>query len=206
MNAIHVRRAGLALALLLVPGIPGVAAAQEEAPAAAPASAPAAIEPVEVYRREVFTYQRTGRPDPFQPLTGGAELAIRPEDLQLSGLIYSGNPRESVANFIVPGTDRRIRLRTGERFGALTVLSIYPGHVNVRVDEFGNSRIYSIQLQRRRFDNGQPRAVAAEQDGDPTAAEPRAQAQQQPQQDQPPTQVPAAPQRRGSRAAQTSSP
>jgi hypothetical protein len=203
MNAIQARRAGLALALLL---LPCAAAAQEEAPAAAPDTpAVASLEPVEVYRREVFTYQRTGRPDPFQPLTGGAELAIRPEDLQLSGLIYSANPRESVANFIVPGTDRRIRLRTGERFGALTVLSIYPGHVNVRVDEFGNSRIYSIQLQRRRFDNGQPRAVAAEQDGDPTGAEPRAQAQQ-PQQDPPPTQAPAAPQRRGSRAAQPSTP
>jgi hypothetical protein len=205
MNAIHARRAGLALALLMI--LPCAAAAQEEAPAAAPETATvAAIEPVEVYRREVFTYQRTGRPDPFQPLTGGAELAIRPEDLQLSGLIYSGNPRESVANFIVPGSDRRIRLRTGERFGALTVLSIYPGHVNVRVDEFGNSRIYSIQLQRRRFDNGQPRASAAEQDGQPAAAEPGAQVQQQPQQDQPPTQAPAAPQRRGSRAAQPSTP
>jgi hypothetical protein len=201
MSRTNARRAGLALALLLVPAAFAAQAPADTARAAAP-------EEVEVYRREVFQYQRAGRPDPFQPLTGSPELAIRPEDLQLSGLVYSPNPRESVASFIVPGTNQRIRLRTGERFGAMTLVAVYPAHVNVRVDEFGTSRTYSIQLRRRPAqEDSRAGGAALEMESASSAgaaAAPEAQPQAQPQQTEPAP--PRAPQRRGSRAAQPATP
>jgi hypothetical protein len=191
MNRTTAWRGAAALALLLLP----CALAAQETQEAEPA--PPALDEAEVYRREVFTYQRAGRPDPFQPLTGGAELAIRPEDLQLTALVYSPNPRESLAVFQAPGIDRRIRLRTGESFGAMTVVAIYPGHANVRVDEFGTSRTYSVQLQRVRA-----RSAAAGAAGDAGVQTQTAEPQQ-------PAAAPAptAPlQRRGARAAQPAEP
>jgi hypothetical protein len=118
------------------------------APGAAPAAAPAALPAADVYRREVFRYQRGGRPDPFQPLLTAAELGFRVEDLRLTAIIYSPAGNRSVAVFATGDSARRYRLHAGQRMGTMTVLRILPQRVDVRVDEFGGSHLQSIPLVR----------------------------------------------------------
>jgi len=138
-------------ALLALLAAPAAAQAPARPVAAAPAAAPAAatLPAGEVYRREVFRYQRGGRPDPFQPLLTAAELGFRVEDLRLSAIIYSPGGNRSVAVFATGDSARRYRLRQGQRMGTMTVLRILPNRVDVRVDEFGGSHLQSIPLVRR---------------------------------------------------------
>src|SRR5215210_3436122 len=145
-------RALVALAALLGARAPAPAPAQAPArPVSTAAPAPAAraaLPAADVYRREVFRYQRGGRPDPFQPLLTAAELGFRVEDLRLSAIIYSPGGNRSVAVFATGDSARRYRLRQGQRMGTMTVLRILPNRVDVRVDEFGGSRLQSIPLVR----------------------------------------------------------
>jgi hypothetical protein len=134
-------RAVLAAALAL--GLAAPAAAQPAAPAAD--SSAALVEP---YRREVFRYQRGGRPDPFQPLLSAADLGYRVEDIRLTSIVYSPDPRQSIAVFAVADSSARHRLRTGQRLGSITVVGIYPRRVDVQVNDFGTMRVQSLTLQR----------------------------------------------------------
>ncbi len=134
-------RAALAAAALAL-GLAAPAAAQ---PAA---HADSAVRPIENYRREVFRYQRGGRPDPFQPLLSAADLGYRVEDLRLASIIYSPNPRQSIAVFTVGDSAGRHRLRTGQRLGSIMVLAIHPRRVDVQVNDFGVARVQSLTFQR----------------------------------------------------------
>ena len=116
--------------------------------AAAGAPAPATLPAGDVYRREVFRYQRGGRPDPFQALLSAAELGFRVEDLRLTAIIFSPDARRSVAVFAEGDSARRYRMHQGQRLGTMTVMRIWPQRVDVRVDEFGGSRLQTILLQR----------------------------------------------------------
>lgn len=149
--------AALALALAAAAPAAWAQAAAARPAASAPAdTAAAALPEGEVYRREVFRYPgAAGRPDPFYPLLSGEELGVRVQDLTLVGIVYSGDPRASVATFTLPAGGQRVRLRTGQRLGSVTVLSIQPRRVDVREDEMGVSRVYSLELQRA------PRPAAA---------------------------------------------
>ena len=141
----------------------GAAAGQAAAPAAA---APSATLPAgDVYRREVFRYQRGGRPDPFQALLTAADLGFRVEDLRLTAIIYSPDARRSVAVFAEGDSARRYRLHQGQRLGTMTVTRIWPQRVDVRVDEFGGSRLQTILLQRTQ------RQQAATEAAQPPAAQ-----------------------------------
>jgi hypothetical protein len=140
----------LLAALLLLAAAP--AGAQEGIAAAEDPAEPAAMATLaerDVYRREVFRYQAAGRPDPFQPLLSGDEIGVRAQDLALEGIIHSTTPGASVAIFALPGNAGRVRLRVGQRVGSVTVVAIHPRRVDVREDQFGVSRAYSMQLQRR---------------------------------------------------------
>ena len=146
-------RAARALAALLL-AVPLMAQAPAQpvanaAAAPAPAARPTALPASEVYRREVFRYQRGGRPDPFQALLTAAELGFRVEDLRLTAIIYSPAGNRSVAVFAEGDSARRYRLRQGQKLGTMTVLRILPQRVDVRVDEFGGSRLQTIPLVRR---------------------------------------------------------
>jgi len=134
-------RAALA-AVALALGLAAPASAQPAAPA------DSAVRPIENYRREVFRYQRGGRPDPFQPLLSAADLGYRVEDLRLASIVYSPDPRQSIAVFTVGDSAGRHRLRTGQRLGSITVLAIYPRRVDVQVNDFGVARVQSLTFQR----------------------------------------------------------
>jgi hypothetical protein len=143
---------GAALALSSAPAAAQAAPARPASAGAAPAPAvEAALPEGEVYRREVFRYPGAGgRPDPFQPLLRGEEMGVRVQDLRLVGVVYSGDARNSVATFALPDTTQRVRLRVGQRLGSVTVLRIQPRRVDVREDEMGVSRVYSLELERTR--------------------------------------------------------
>jgi len=154
------------VALAALAAAPAAAQAPAAAPArpaaavaAAPAPAGAALPAADVYRREVFRYQRGGRPDPFAPLLSAAELGFRVEDLRLTAIIYSPAGR-SVAVFATGDSARRYRLQQGQRMGTMTVLRILPQRVDVRVDEFGGSHLQSIPLVRRERIEQQAAAAA----------------------------------------------
>jgi hypothetical protein len=100
----------------------------------------------EVYRREVFQYQRAGRPDPFRSLLGTAQMGVRFEDLALRGVIHNPEPGLSVAFLEDTGSNRRIRARVGDRVGGITVLAIHARRVDLQIDELGLSRRESLQL------------------------------------------------------------
>jgi hypothetical protein len=166
----------LALAALALSAGAALAQAAPARPAAGAADAPpaqAALPEAEVYRREVFQYPGAGgRPDPFAPLLSGEEMGVRVQDLKLVGVVYSGTPGVSVATFTLPDTTQRVRLRVGQRLGAVTVVRIQPRRVDVREDEMGVSRVYSLELERTRrgvSTPGQPAAAPA-----PPAAQPAA--------------------------------
>lgn len=133
------RRNASAAALLCAAFWAGGAAAQETAGA----------DPVGIYQREAFQYDRGGRPDPFRSLLGTPEMGVRVEDLTLRGVIYNPDPRRSVAVVMDGSTERRVRLRVGERLGGITVVGIYPRRIDVRVDEFGVARPETLYLKTR---------------------------------------------------------
>lgn len=154
-----------ALALWAAAAVAQAAPARPAAGGAAPAPpAEAALPEAEVYRREVFQYPGAGgRPDPFTPLLSGEDIGVRVQDLRLVGVVYSGDPRGSVATFTLPDSTQRVRLRVGQRLGSVTVVRIQPRRVDLREDEMGVSRVYSLELERTRrgvTTPGQPAAPA----------------------------------------------
>ncbi|HEX8395203.1 MAG TPA: hypothetical protein VF665_22840, partial [Longimicrobium sp.] len=88
------------------------------------------------------------RPDPFQPLLSSDEMGVRAQDLRLLSIVFSGNPRQSMATFSLPDSTTRVRLRLGQRLGSVTVVAITPRRVDLREDEMGVSRVYSYEVQR----------------------------------------------------------
>ncbi|HEX5870064.1 MAG TPA: hypothetical protein VFY65_06605 [Longimicrobium sp.] len=158
------------LLTLAAVALSAAAAPAQAAPARPAATAPAAaaapeasLPEAEVYRREVFQYPGAGgRPDPFQPLLSGEEMGVRVQDLKLVSVIYSGTPGASIATFTLPDSTQRVRLRVGQRLGSVTVVRIQPRRVDVREDEMGVSRVYSLELERPRrgvTTPGQPAAA-----------------------------------------------
>lgn len=114
--------------------------------AAPPAGAQVASD-TGAYEREVFRYERTGRRDPFRSLLGTTDMGVRLEDLTLLGVLHNPDPRQSVAVLSHTGSDRRLRLRVGERIGGITVVAIHPRRVDVVVDELGVARRETLHLR-----------------------------------------------------------
>lgn len=101
------------------------------------------------YRREVFDYAAAGRPDPFRSLLRSAELGVRIEDLSLRGVVY--NPTQtalSVAVLEQAGTERRFRVRAGERVGPIRVIAVGPRSVQLLIEELGVARRETLELRK----------------------------------------------------------
>jgi hypothetical protein len=99
-----------------------------------------------VYEREVFSYERGGRSDPFRSLLTNAELGIRPEDLTLLGVIHHPDPSQSVAVLSQRGEERRLRARVGQRLGSIRVVAIHQRSIDVVVEEFGLARRERLEI------------------------------------------------------------
>jgi hypothetical protein len=129
------RSKAILLAAALVAGLPAAAAAQLVPDTAL------------TYRREVFQYGRAGRPDPFRSLLSGTDLGVRPEDLTLTGVVYSSDPSRSVAVLMRRGEARPVRARVGDRIGGIQIVGIRPRSVDILVEEFGIARRATIELK-----------------------------------------------------------
>ncbi|MGE0705487.1 MAG: hypothetical protein AB7P22_16290, partial [Vicinamibacterales bacterium] len=108
------------------------------------------------------TYQRR---TPFRPLVGTQGTGPRFEQVTLRGIIWSVDPKRSVALFGVgaaaqgggadaPAGETK-RLRAGESWGNMRVSEIQKDRVIVAVEEFGLSENKTLELTKKRGGGGQ---------------------------------------------------
>jgi len=114
-----------------------------------------------VLRREVFSYPTFTRQNPFVPLTS-TEAGPRFDQMQLTGILEDElDPARSIAVIAAvgfgqqdqPGGGGSIgaveRLRIGDRWGNVRVVSIEPARVVVDVNNFGIVERREMRLQSR---------------------------------------------------------
>lgn len=146
MASIKVTRYAMSALLVVVAALPlyGQAPAPAAPAAPPPGSQP---EPKLAFDREVFAYPAEGRRDPFKPLVGGpGSSGPLFQDIALRGIIYSPDPRRSVALLQVGGR-RTFRLRRGDIIGNARVLEIQPLRVRFAVENFGTVRNEVLELR-----------------------------------------------------------
>ena len=105
-------------------------------------------DPAVVYRREVFRYPRSGRPDPFRSLLATGDVGVRIEDLALRGVVLGPDVRSSIAVIADSANKRTYRLRVGQRLGGISVVGIGPREVELLVNEIGPPRRAVLVLAR----------------------------------------------------------
>lgn len=146
---------GAGLVFLAISLVPAAVAAQEQS-----APPPQEQDTTElVFQREVFSYPRFERRNPFEALVGAGDGGPRFEELALLGVILSPQPPLSVAlvatgvQFTEGGgvTGQNIetyRIREGETLGNSRVLEIQRDRVIVEVTEFGLTEQRVLELRR----------------------------------------------------------
>jgi len=152
------RRPLIAVALLVV-ALPLIVVAQAQRPGTqAPAAPPIPTADLPrdsagnlVFRREVYTYQRGGRRDPFASLILSGDMRPLVADLEIAGIMYDPTGRNSFATLKDASTGEIYRARVGSVFGRVRVTAIRQREVAVAVDEFGFTRqeILSITVPSR---------------------------------------------------------
>lgn len=124
----------------------GAAQAQQPTqPQVAAAAADSTAEPRLVFDREVFSYARSGRRDPFRPLTAADDGPLF-DELKLRMIVFARDPRESMV-LVQDVTDKVHRLRRGDRVGNATVVDIGRTRVLFSVNEFGVYRQGVLELK-----------------------------------------------------------
>ena len=101
------------------------------------------------YEREVFDYPGRGRRDPFRPLTTFDASGPRFEDLEVTGIVFSPQIG-SIAVVADRTTEKRYRLREGERVGTARVIEIRPDEVVFGISTFGVSRQAILRVKKER--------------------------------------------------------
>lgn len=135
----RIRDWGAALALV---ALPGLAAAQESAPAdtvSIGVAPPVALAPA--------FYDAGARRDPFDPLTiESSGAGPRFETLRLTG-VFLGGPGNSLAVLEDP-TRRGHFLRLGEEIAGARLIQILPQSAVFEVEEYGTVRREVLRLER----------------------------------------------------------
>ena len=99
---------------------------------------------VPVILREVFTYDREGRRDPFVTLLTSDELRPTVADLRLVGVLL--DPVRPIAVMREVGTNTQYRVTTGMKIGRMKVAMIKRRSVIFSIEEFGLNRMDSVVL------------------------------------------------------------
>lgn len=140
-------RRPLLLLVLFAVGIPLLVVAQGGRPGTptGPVTVPTADLPRDsagniVFRREVYSYPRAGRRDPFASLIVSGDIRPLIADLEIAGIIYDPAGRNSFATLRDVSTQQLYRARVGAVFGRLRVTAIRQREVVLSVDEFGFTR------------------------------------------------------------------
>ncbi len=111
---------------------------------APPASDTAAPPPT--IMREVFTYSRDGRRDPFVSLLTTNELRPAMSDLRLTSILYDHTGQHSLAILRDIGTNAQYRVTEGSTLGRMRVSAIRVKTVVFTIDEFGTTRRDSLVI------------------------------------------------------------
>jgi hypothetical protein len=109
-----------------------------------PAARPAAT-PEPAFRRETFSYDRSGRRDPFASLMNSGEIRPLINDVRLVGVLYSADDN-SVAILRDLITKEQYRVRVGQTLGRMRVARIESKKIVFTIEEFGFSRQQELLL------------------------------------------------------------
>lgn len=116
-------------------------AAQVKATGKDSTTAPARPAAPEVaFSREIFSYDPSGRRDPFMSLLASGDLRPAYTDLKLVAVAYDPTGRKSVAVMRDVSTNDQYRVKVGQTLGRMRVVQIHPKSVTFTIDEFGYSR------------------------------------------------------------------
>jgi len=117
--------------------------------AAAPAPLDTAGLGSEGVRRETFAYGGGGR-DPFVSLLDAEQIGPEFGDLQLLGIYFDGaRPARSVAVLRDRVSGKRYSLKSGDRAGRLSVVSVRQRDVLFSIEDFGFERQETLSLPKR---------------------------------------------------------
>jgi hypothetical protein len=100
----------------------------------------------DTFRREVYSYDKTGRRDPFLSLMSSAELRPLVSDLKLVTVLHDPTGRNSVAILRDLGTKEQYRVKVGQTLGRMRVARIEAKSVVFTIEEFGFSRQEELSL------------------------------------------------------------
>lgn len=98
------------------------------------------------FNREVFSYDRSGRRDPFLSLLASGDLRPMLNDLKLVAVAYDPTGRNSVAILRDVSSKDQYRVKLGQTLGRMRVAQIQPKSVSFTIEEFGYSRQEQISL------------------------------------------------------------
>ncbi len=115
--------------------------------AAAPASAQAATGASITIDRELYSYERGGRRDPFSSLLQSDDLKPAVSDLKLIGVVLDPRGRNSIAVMRDLSTKELYRVRPGQSVGRLRVTQISQRSVTFLIEEFGVTRQETLSLK-----------------------------------------------------------
>jgi hypothetical protein len=117
--------------------------------AAAPAPLDTAGLGSDQVRRETFAYGGGGR-DPFVSLLDAEQIGPEFGDLQLLGIYFDGaRPARSVAVMRDRVSGKRYSMRSGDRAGRLSVVSVRQRDVLFSIEDFGFERQETLSLPKR---------------------------------------------------------
>ena len=99
-----------------------------------------------VLRREVFSYEQSGRRDPFVSLMTVGELRPMISDLSISGILIDPSGRNSVAVLRDVTSREQYRVKVGQQLGRMRVARITQKAVTFTIEEFGFSRQQELAM------------------------------------------------------------
>jgi hypothetical protein len=114
--------------------------------APAPATAAPADADGQVISRESYSYQGTGRRDPFVSLMNTEELRPLFQDLKLVAVAFDATGRNSVAVLRDVTSKEQYRVKVGQEIGRMRVASIGEKSVVFSIEEFGYSRQETLAM------------------------------------------------------------
>jgi len=100
-----------------------------------------------VLRREVFSYDQSGRRDPFVSLMTIGELRPMISDLAISGILIDPSGRNSIAVLRDVSSKEQYRVRVGQQLGRMRVAKISQKAVTFTIEEFGYSRQQELAME-----------------------------------------------------------
>lgn len=105
------------------------------------------VMPTEItLQRETFSYNGSGRRDPYKSLMTSSDVRPLLSDLRLTAVAFDPDGNNSVAILRDAFSKQQYRIRVGQQLGRLRVASIRQRAVLFTIEEFGFSRQEMLPL------------------------------------------------------------